>query len=70
MEKTCSFCENIFSLKEHSTGLVLNDEHFICTNCCQNNDINKIKTWAIVKSDELPKLRPIHIWMLEQESKD
>lgn len=65
-KRSCGFCDEHFLLHENHTGLVLNDNHFLCANCCSNNPNEKIINWAKLNSDETISLRPIHVWMIEK----
>lgn len=64
--KTCGICNNKIDIREHLDGLVVNDEHFICKNCCINT--KKVVLTNFVKDKSMPdgSVRSIMLWLWEQ----
>lgn len=69
-EKKCSVCSRKFSLSKNPNGLVFEDEHFICEDCCNNKieenfeDFNK----SVMRTDN--NGMPIALWLIHEQNKD
>jgi len=68
--KTCSICSQEISLDENPSGLVFNDEHFVCEDCCTNHSGEDIMNWtrSIMQSPESGM--PIALWLIHEQNKD
>ncbi len=68
--KTCMKCSRDISLSDNPQGLVFNDEHFLCEDCCSkhsNEDImNLSKTVMQSPQDGMP----IALWLIHEQNKD
>lgn len=62
----CGMCNSEIELNAHQDGLVVNDEHFICTNCCINTDKSELMNFVKEKSQGFNNVRPIMRWLLER----
>ena len=68
--KDCSFCNNQIQLIKNPNGLVINDEHFICENCCTKTEKPILMRFIKEKSQGASKIRPIMLWSIEKQRKD
>jgi len=68
--KTCSLCSQEISLNENPSGLVFNDEHFICEDCCSRYSEEDIINWtkSVMQSPE--NGMPIALWLIHEQNKD
>lgn len=69
-EKTCIVCSKKFSLHENPSGLVFENEKFICEDCCkkhQDKDISEITNTIMHDSSNG---MPIALWLIHEENKD
>ena len=68
--KTCSICSQEISLDENPSGLVFNDEHFVCEYCCTNHSKEDLMNWtkSIMQSPESGM--PIALWLIHEQNKD
>ncbi len=68
--KTCSICSQEISLNENPSGLVFNDEHFVCEDCCSSHSEEDIMNWtrSIMQSPESGM--PIALWLIHEQNKD
>ncbi len=69
-EKTCSICSRKFSLSQNPLGLVFSDEHFVCEECSDRRNKEKLSklTKTIMQSPEGGM--PIALWLLHEQNKD
>jgi len=69
-EKTCSMCSKKISLDDHPLGLVFDDQHFVCENCCSDHSEGEISIWTknVMQSPE--KGMPISLWLIHEQNKD
>jgi len=68
-EKTCMICSQKISLSGNPSGLVFNDEHFVCEECCESHydDIKKLTKTIMQSPDEG---MPIALWLIHEQNKD
>ena len=59
--KICGICNNEINLREHLDGLVVDDEHFICKDCCVNAEKEVLTNF--VKEKNPGSVRPIMLWL-------
>ena len=69
-EKTCSVCSRKISLVDNPSGLVFNDEHFICEECC--NDHSEEEIFSLTKNvmQSPQNGMPIALWLIHEQNKD
>jgi len=68
--KTCSICSQEISLISNPSGLVFEDEHFVCEECCSNRSRNTTESWTrnIMQSPE--NGMPIALWLIHEQNKE
>ena len=69
-EKTCSICSKKISLSENPSGLVFNDEHFICEDCCSDHSEEEISIWTKNVMQNPENGMPIALWLIHEQNKD
>jgi len=69
-EKTCLICSQNISLSSNLSGLVFNDEHFICEDCCESHSDEDMRllTKTIMQSPE--DGMPVALWLIHEQNKD
>ena len=67
----CSICSKKISLSEQPFGLVFEDEHFICEDCCNQHSEEEMMNWSksIMKSPTKEGM-PIALWLIHEQNKD
>lgn len=55
---------------EHPFGLVFEDEHFVCEDCCRRQPVEKIKESFKTTMQNPESGMPIALWLLHEENKD
>ena len=71
-EKTCSICSRKILLSENPSGLVFNDEIFICEDCCKKHSREEIfnLTKTIMQNPNSTTGMPIALWLIHEQNKD
>jgi hypothetical protein len=69
-EKTCSICKREISLINNPSGLVFNDEHFVCEDCCTKHSEEKIISWTKNIMQSPDNGMPIGLWLIHEQNKD
>jgi hypothetical protein len=69
-EKTCGKCSRKITLDENLSGLVFNDELFLCEDCCNKNNEFDLMDWTrtIMKSPQ--NGMPIALWLIHEQNRD
>ena len=69
-EKTCSICSRKFSLNQNPLGLVFLDKHFVCQECSDEQNKEKLSklTKTIMQSPH--NGMPISLWLIHEKNKD
>jgi hypothetical protein len=68
-EKICQKCHTHFSPEEHSQGLVIDDQIFLCEDCSQHSlDDHEIEEVASSKQ-LLGNEMPIALWLIKEQNK-
>ena len=49
IERTCSKCSKKIDLQKNQSGLVFNNEHFVCEDCCSAHSVDEINNWTGVR---------------------
>ena len=68
--KTCSICSRIISLSKNSSGLVFNDEHFVCEDCCIDHSEEDMVEWTKSIMQSPQSGMPIALWLIHEQNKD
>ncbi|MBN1502357.1 hypothetical protein JW930_02335 [Candidatus Woesearchaeota archaeon] len=68
MRKICDLCKEEITLANHPTGLVVNNQFFACSNCCENKPEQELRNWVYTKLGGGNNLRPIFQWLREQQN--
>ena len=69
-EKTCMKCNQQITLSKNLSGLVFEDEHFLCEDCSTNHSEKEISklTKTIMQSPQ--NGMPIALWLIHEQNKD
>ena len=69
-EKICDVCSSKISLSQNPSGLVFNDKHFVCEDCCTKHSDEELKnlTKTIMHTSE--NGMPIGLWLIHEQNKD
>ena len=69
-EKTCMICSQRISLDSNLSGLVFNDEHFVCEDCCTTRSSNDIQNFTRTIMQSQDNGMPIALWLIHEQNKD
>jgi len=69
-EKTCSICSKKISLSKNQSGLVFQDEFFICEKCCSDHSEEEITKWTKNIMQNPENGMPIALWLIHEQNKD
>lgn len=69
-EKTCGVCSRRIQLSEHLSGLVFNDEHFVCEDCCNSNSEEDLNNWTKNIMQDPNNGMPIALWLIHEQNKN
>lgn len=69
-EKTCGLCSRKISLSENLSGLVFNDEHFLCEECCNNSSEENLMNWTKTIMQNPDNGMPIALWLIHEQNKN
>lgn len=64
----CGMCNNEMELNSNQNGLVINDTHFICANCCINTGKLELIRFVKEKGQGSNNLRSIMKWLWEKNN--
>ncbi len=67
--KLCEVCNQQFHLDENRSGIVVDEDHFVCETCTKKLHHEEIPPPCSMMSDE-KKMMPIALWMIKEENKD
>ena len=69
-EETCMVCSKKINIDEHPLGLVFEDKHFVCEDCCSEHSSEEIFNWtkSVMNSSETGM--PIGLWLIHEQNKD
>lgn len=62
----CGICNDEVELSSNLNGLVINDQHFICADCCVNTGKLELTRFVKKKSQGSMNIRPIMRWLWEK----
>jgi hypothetical protein len=69
-EKTCDVCSRKIQLSEHLSGLVFNDKHFVCEDCCNNNPEENLNNLTKNVMQNPTNGMPIALWLIHEQNKN
>jgi hypothetical protein len=69
-EKTCSICSRKILLSKNPSGLVFNDEHFICEDCCIDHSEEDMEKWTKSIMQSPQSGMPIALWLIHEQNKN
>ncbi len=69
-DTVCGKCHKNFSVSEHQSGLVFNDQLFICEDCIEDTPEEEFKQWISVKVENSTAGMPIGLWLIHEQNKD
>ncbi|MBN2065434.1 MAG: hypothetical protein JW771_01320 [Candidatus Thermoplasmatota archaeon] len=69
-EKFCFKCNRTISLTEHPSGLVFNNEHFLCEDCAQTTPEEDLAIWSRSVMQKPQSGMPIALWLIHEQNKD
>ena len=67
---SCDFCNQDIVLGKNLSGLVVADEFFACEKCCQEIPKKDIMEWTKTKMVSTNDVRPIGLWVIQQQGKN
>lgn len=69
-EKTCMICSQKISLSNNLSGLVFDDKHFICEDCCATRSSNDIQNFTRTIMQTPDTGMPIALWLIHEQNRD
>ena len=57
-------------MNENLSGLVFNDEHFLCEDCCNAHSEEDLSNWTKTVMKDPQKGMPISLWLIHEQNKD
>ena len=69
-EKTCDVCSKKISLDHNHLGLVFNDEHFVCQDCCTTHSNEELRNLTKTVMHTTENGMPIGLWLIHEQNKD
>ena len=68
--KTCMICCKNISLFDHNSGLVFNDEHFVCEDCASKHSDEELSVLTRSIMRDSCNGMPIGLWLIHEQNKD
>lgn len=69
-EKVCFKCNRSISLIEHPSGLVFNNDHFLCEDCAHTIPDEEMSDWPQSIMQKPRSGMPIALWLIHEQNKD
>ena len=69
-EKTCDACSKKISLDQNHLGLVFNDTHFVCQDCCNTHSHDELRNLTKTVMHTTENGMPIGLWLIHEHNKD
>ena len=69
-ETTCDVCSKKISLDQNHLGLVFNDEHFVCQDCCTTHSYEELRNLTKTVMHTTENGMPIGLWLIHEQNKD
>lgn len=57
-------------MNENLSGLVFNDEHFLCEDCCSTNSEEDLSNWTKTVMQDPHNGMPIALWLIHEQNKN
>jgi hypothetical protein len=57
-------------LNENPSGLVFNDKHFLCEDCCSNHSEDDLTNWTKTVMQKPGSGMPIALWLIKEQNKN
>ena len=70
VDKICGICSRKMFLNENLSGLVFDDEHFLCEDCCNEKSEETLKEWTKTIMREPTNGMPIALWLIHDKNKN
>lgn len=68
-ERVCDLCNRQILLDNNLSGLVFDDEYFLCEDCCNNNSQRDIEDWTESIMQKPSKGMPVALWIIHEQNK-
>ena len=68
--RKCDLCDKTMNLEENLSGLVIDDTHFLCEDCCQDTSNIELDIWTSSKMASPGDLKPIALWLMKKKNKN
>ena len=68
--RVCGVCKTEIDLHDHQSGLVFEDNIFVCENCCQSKSEHDIQEWSQSIMKQPGTGMPIGLWLIHEQNKD
>ncbi len=65
----CDLCSSVFIFEENPSGLVINEEFFVCEKCCKESTKEDLENWTKSKMISPNEVKPIALWLMEKNNK-
>jgi hypothetical protein len=69
-EQTCKVCNSKFHLHDHKSGLVFDDQFFLCEKCSLTMSDEDINSWTKSVMQDPETGMPIGLWLIQEHNKD
>ena len=68
--RVCGVCKTEIDLNDHQSGLVFEDNIFVCEKCCDSKSEHDMTEWSqsIMKTPGTGM--PIGLWLIHEQNKD
>ncbi len=68
--RVCGVCKTEIDLNDHQSGLVFEDNIFVCVDCCDSTSEHDMTEWSqsIMKTPGTGM--PIGLWLIHEQNKD
>lgn len=67
--KICDICNQHFHPDQNRSGMVINEDHFVCETCTKKLESDEMLINSSIMADET-KTMPIALWLIKEENKD
>lgn len=68
--RLCGVCKTEINLNDHQSGLVFEDNIFVCEHCCESKSDEDIKEWSHSIMKKPGSGMPICLWLIHEQNKD
>jgi len=67
--RVCGVCKTEIDLNEHQSGLVFDDNIFVCSDCCNNSTEDELAIWSQSIMRKPGTGMPISLWLIHEQNK-